>query len=150
MKYKLILPALLLSAGLAFSSCGGSHKTDENNATQSTETQQPAATSTAPATAENSADLINTSETPVLVDFYADWCGPCKLMSPVVEELAGKYGAKVKLVKINVDNNHELAQKYQVESIPRFILFKKGAILWQTVGAMPASQFEAGIKPYLQ
>jgi thioredoxin-related protein len=49
-----------------------------------------------------------------------------------------------------VDNNHELAQKYQVESIPRFILFKKGNILWQTIGAMPAEQFEAGIKPYLQ
>jgi thioredoxin len=148
MKYKLILPALLLSAGLAFTSCGRSHKADENNTTQSTETQQTTPASNAPA--ENSADLINTSETPVLVDFYADWCGPCKLMSPVVEELAGKYGSKVKLLKINVDNNHELAQKYQVESIPRFILFKKGNILWQTIGAMPAEQFEAGIKPYLQ
>lgn len=76
---------------------------------------------------------------PVLVDFYADWCGPCKMMSPVVEELAKEYDGRVKIVKINVDNSPETAGKYNVMSIPTFILFRNGAPAQTQVGGVPKS-----------
>lgn len=70
-------------------------------------------------------EVLNSSE-PVLVDFYADWCGPCKMMAPVVEELAGELQGKAKVGKINVDENQDLAMKYEVMSIPTLIVFKQG------------------------
>ena len=70
-------------------------------------------------------EVLNSSE-PVLVDFYADWCGPCKMMAPVVEELAGELQGKAKVGKINVDENQDLAMKYEVMSIPTLIVFKEG------------------------
>lgn len=70
-------------------------------------------------------EVLNSSE-PVLVDFYADWCGPCKMMAPVVQELAGELQGKVKVGKINVDENQDLAMKYEVMSIPTLIVFKEG------------------------
>ncbi len=74
------------------------------------------------------------SDTPVLVDFYAEWCGPCKMMSPVIDELAKEYEGKVKIVKLNVDENQETAGKYQVMSIPTLFIFKGGEIAEQMVG----------------
>ncbi|MFH1840688.1 MAG: thioredoxin [Candidatus Shapirobacteria bacterium] len=71
------------------------------------------------------ADFLN-SDIPVLVDFYADWCGPCQMAGPVLEKIAADYKGKIKLVKINVDENQALAQKYGVASIPTVILFKEG------------------------
>ena len=76
------------------------------------------------------------SDVPVLVDFWAPWCGPCKTIAPVVEELANVYGAKLKVVKINVDNNKEAAMKYNVRGIPNLILFKNGESQEQIVGAV--------------
>ena len=74
------------------------------------------------------------SDIPVLVDFYAEWCGPCKMMSPVIDELAKEYDGKVKIVKLNVDENQETAGKYQVMSIPTLFIFKGGEIAEQMVG----------------
>ena len=79
-------------------------------------------------------DVIN-SDTPVFVDFWAEWCGPCRMVGPVVEELAGDYEGKVNFVKVNVDQANELASKYNVFSIPTLILLNRGEIIAQQVGA---------------
>ncbi len=83
-------------------------------------------------TTENFEAEVLKEELPVLVDFYADWCGPCKMMAPIVEKLAEEYEGKLKIGKCNIDENMPLAQKYRVASIPTFILFK---------GAQPAATF---------
>ncbi|SKB49707.1 thioredoxin [Lachnospiraceae bacterium] len=88
------------------------------------------------------AEVIN-SDIPVLVDFYADWCGPCKMMGPVVEELAAEYDGKVKVGKINVDKEPELAQKYGVMSIPFFAFIKNGELVDQELGAVPKNRLAA-------
>ena len=82
------------------------------------------------------AEVIN-SEVPVLIDFYADWCGPCKMMGPVVEELAKEYEGKVKIGKVNIDEQPELAQKYDVMSIPYFAFLKNGSLVSDELGAVP-------------
>ena len=79
-------------------------------------------------------DVIN-SDKPVFVDFWAEWCGPCRMVGPVVEELAGDYDGKVNFVKVNVDKANELASKYNVFSIPTLLLLNKGEIIAQQVGA---------------
>ena len=79
-------------------------------------------------------DVIN-SETPVLVDFWAPWCGPCRIVAPIVEELAGEYAGRVKVVKLNTDENPLTASKYGIRSIPTLLVFKRGKRLAQAVGA---------------
>ncbi len=79
---------------------------------------------------------------PVLVDFYADWCGPCKVMHPILEELKKKLNDEVTVLKINVDKNARVAAKYQIQSIPTLILFKKGQIKWRQSGVVPSKQLE--------
>ena len=86
-------------------------------------------------TKDNFNEEVVNSELPVLIDFYADWCGPCKMMSPVVEELAGEYEGKAKVVKINVDRESEIAEKYGVMSIPNFVFIKNGKLVDQQIGA---------------
>lgn len=76
------------------------------------------------------------SDLPVLVDFYADWCGPCKMMGPVVEKIAEEYDGKLKVGKCNTDENMPLAQKYRVSSIPTFMIFKDGRLVATYLGAM--------------
>ena len=78
-------------------------------------------------------EVLN-SDKPVLVDFYADWCGPCKMMAPVVEELAELYDGKAKVGKLNVDNNEEIAMKYGVMSIPTLLVIKNGQVEAKMVG----------------
>ena len=80
------------------------------------------------------------AELPVLVDFWAEWCGPCKMISPIVDEISQELEGKLKVVKINVDEAQELAGKYQVMSIPTLLLFKGGEIAEQIVGAMSKDQ----------
>jgi len=79
-------------------------------------------------------DVVN-SPVPVFVDFWAEWCGPCRMVGPVVEELSGDYDGKIKFVKVNVDEANALASKYNVFSIPTLMIFNKGEIIAQQVGA---------------
>jgi thioredoxin 1 len=81
-------------------------------------------------------DLIN-SEQPVLVDFYAEWCGPCKTMAPVLKNIAARLGEKVRIIKVDIDKNPAAAAKYNVRSVPTFMIFKKGSVKWQQSGALP-------------
>ena len=77
------------------------------------------------------------SDIPVFVDFYADWCGPCKMMSPVIDKLAEEYDGKIKVGKVNVDENGDLAVKYGIMSIPNMVFFKNGEVADRVVGAIP-------------
>ncbi len=81
-------------------------------------------------------DEVTNSKLPVMLDFYADWCGPCKMLLPIVEELADEYTGKVKIVKINVDDSPETAQKFEVMSIPTLVFMKDGQIVERVVGSM--------------
>ena len=81
------------------------------------------------------------SEVPVFVDFYADWCGPCNMFAPTIEALSEEYAGKVKFVKINVDNNQQLAMKYDIMSIPASMLFENGTVKDSLIGAYPASAY---------
>ena len=74
------------------------------------------------------------SEKPVLVDFYADWCGPCKAMEPVVKEVAKAVDGKARVVKVDVDKRVQIAQTYNVNAVPTFIIFKKGNVIWRHPG----------------
>ncbi len=89
------------------------------------------------------------SELPVMLDFWAVWCGPCKLLSPIVEELSETYAGKVKVGKVNVDENNKLAMKYNVMSIPTLKFFKNGQMVGEMVGAAPKSAVESELKKYL-
>ena len=82
---------------------------------------------------ESFAELIK-SEKPVLVDFYADWCGPCKAMEPVVKEIAKTIEGKARIVKVNIDKQSHIAQSYNVSAVPTFMVFKKGQMLWRHPG----------------
>lgn len=86
-------------------------------------------------TKDNFDNEILKAQIPVVVDFYADWCGPCKMMSPLMEKLSGEYEGKVKFCKINVDDEEELAIQNSVQSIPLFVLYKDGQVIDKAVGA---------------
>jgi len=79
-------------------------------------------------------------DTPVLVDFFAEWCGPCKMMQPILEDTAKQLGEKVKILKVDVDRNPLAASKFQVRGVPTLILFFKGEVVWRQSGVVPAQQ----------
>jgi len=88
-------------------------------------------------TDQNFQDEVKAASTPVLVDFWAEWCAPCRMIAPVLDELAEEYDGKVKIGKVNVDDNRSIAAQYGVMSIPTLILFKNGEMVEQMVGAQP-------------
>ncbi len=100
-------------------------------------------------TEQNFEEEVVKSNIPVLVDFYADWCGPCKMMAPVVAELAAEYEGKCKVFKCNVDENMDLAKKYGVMSIPDMILFKDGEVKGHVVGAVSKADLAGRIDSIL-
>ena len=86
------------------------------------------------------------SDTPVLVDFWAQWCGPCRMVAPVLDQIANEMDGKVRVAKLDVDSNQKIAYQFQVSSIPTFILFKNGQMADRMMGAMPKSAFQSFIE----
>ncbi len=89
------------------------------------------------------------ADKPVVIDMWAPWCGPCRIYSPIIEEVSGEMGDKVKFVKINVDENENIARKYNIESIPTTLIFDKGAVKAMRVGYAPKEDLKAWIKSYM-
>ena len=88
-------------------------------------------------------------DVPVLVDFWAPWCGPCRMVAPMVEEIARKYAGRLKVVKLNVDEGPQVASKYRIQGIPTLGIFKDGELVNQIVGAVPQEQLESAIEGVL-
>lgn len=93
-------------------------------------------------------DLID-AEQPLLVDFSAEWCGPCKMMAPILKEVKSNLQDAIKIIKIDVDQNPQTAQAYQIQGVPTLILFKAGKILWRQSGVVPAKQLQQIIESYV-
>jgi len=93
-------------------------------------------------------EIIN-ADKPVLVDFSAEWCGPCKMMAPILEDLAKRVGEQATILKVDVDKNPEAAQFYNVQGVPTLIIFKKGEIKWRQSGVVQAAELEQLLKQYV-
>jgi len=93
-------------------------------------------------------ELIN-SEKPTLVDFYATWCGPCKMMSPLLEQVASDLGDDTKIIKVDIDKNRDAAAQYGIRSVPTLILFKEGEIVWRQSGLPPKSLIVESVKKFV-
>ena len=100
-------------------------------------------------TTDSFKSAVTTSATPVLVDFWAPWCGPCKAIAPILEELATEFDGKLKIAKVNIDDHDTIAAEYGVRAIPTMILFKGGAVAETLVGMMPKAALKAKIATHL-
>ena len=100
-------------------------------------------------TDENFDEEVTSSEKPVLVDYWATWCGPCKMVGPLVEEIASEYSEKLKVGKLDVDNNQASASQQNVMSIPTLLIFKEGQVVAQQVGALSKTQLAEFVEPHI-
>jgi thioredoxin 1 len=89
------------------------------------------------------------SETPILVDFYADWCAPCKMLGPILKDVKEEVGDRLKIIKIDVDKNSSVAGRFQVRGVPTMILFKSGQALWRQSGVLPKDALLKAVEPHL-
>lgn len=93
-------------------------------------------------------ELIN-SDQPVLVDFFAEWCGPCKMMAPILKDVISKVNGKARVIKVDIDKNRAAADKYDVRSVPTLILFRNGQIKWRQTGVVPEHQLVRTINSFI-
>ncbi len=96
----------------------------------------------------NFKEIVN-GDTPVLVDFHADWCGPCQTMNPIIDQLAKDEKGKIRILKVNIDKNPQAANAFQVRGVPTFLLFKAGKVVWRASGAMPLSDLKGQLAYHL-
>ncbi|MDM9630715.1 thioredoxin [Robiginitalea aurantiaca] len=99
---------------------------------------------------KGSFNKIIQSETPVLIDFYADWCAPCKMLTPILKDVKQELGDRIKIVKIDVDSNSNIAGRYQIRGVPTMILFKRGEIRWRKSGVLPKDALLQELRPLLE
>ena len=98
---------------------------------------------------QNFQSAVLQSDKPVLIDFWATWCGPCRMVAPLLDELAEELDGKLRIAKVNVDENQELAMQFRISSIPAFVLFKNGAVVERAAGAMPKAMFKNLVAEHL-
>lgn len=100
-------------------------------------------------TQKSSFQAIVGAEQPVLVDFFAEWCGPCKTLAPILKQFAGAYTDKVKVIKVDIDKNPNIAAQYGIQSVPTIILFKAGKPVWRQSGVVPLPYLKEAITPFI-
>lgn len=154
MKYFVTLVNALFAASL-LTGCGESTPTSQNSSSRPAGSEQTQATQ---GSAESNIKEISDatfeqevlkSDLPVLVDFWAPWCGPCRLMGPIVEELSKENSGKLKVVKVNIDDNAKTAEAYDIRSIPSLYIFKEGKLVDQLVGAVPKTTLASTISKHI-